>query len=576
MIWLMATVASDARGLNLLDYVVVAGYLASMLFMGYYFSRGQSTSEEYFVGRRRMPAPIVGLSLVATLLSTITYLAAPGDMIQHGLVFATQILSVPLWLTVVALVFVPFFMRYRLTSIYEYAAMRFGSSTRLAAAALFVSMRFGWMGMVIYTCSDAVALMTGNLPEALIGRPLEPSELQTWLYVVMTSLGLVATIYTFLGGIRVVIWTDAVQFLVMMGGALFAVVYVWVQTGDGPIAWWQHAPATPADRSFWFTFDLRVERTAFLVVLNAFFWRLCTHCSDQVTTQRYFSTDGSKSAVRSNLYGAAGDFCLTGTLALVGLALVAFFHGQFDPQSATEAKQAFPTFIINYLPHGLAGLLMAALFAAAMSSVDSGINSLSAVVTTDFYHALKLGPEGSRAEFRIARTVTLVAGVAITLVAYFIAWAIAVDERNKNIIDLSVRVFNLFLGPLGAIFLVGMFLPWVGRVAMNVAIATGMASAIGLGYAREWGALVARPLGAMANAAGDWDPPAATLREWSAAMSDVAGPSALLVTPLATLITCATAALLGAFLPAPAPEQVVGHTWWSRHRLREPVERPPD
>jgi SSS family solute:Na+ symporter len=394
-------------------------------------------------------------------------------------------------------------------------------------------MRFGWMGMVIYTASDAVATMTQNLPEGLLGRDLTPLDMRNWLLVLIAALGVVATAYTFLGGIRAVVWTDVVQALVMGGGALFVVLYVWNSTGEGPLAWWQQASQQHRAAPILFSSDIRLERTVFLVLLNGFFWRICTHCSDQVATQRYFTVDGARSAVRSNVIGALGDIIIQLLLGMVGLGLVVFFAASIDPANPNDAKEAFPGFILNHMPHGLAGMLMASLFAAAMSSIDSGINSISAVVTVDFFGFGGRRDPSGQDELRIARHTTIVSGIAVTLVAMFITLVIAADPQSRNIIDLSVKVFNVFLGPLGAIFIVGVLLPWVGTAAMNTAAALGIL----------WAVFLAA-----------FEP-----------LTGASPPSALLVIPLSTCGTAVLAAVLGALFPSPKAERIAGHTWWTRH-----------
>jgi len=589
-----------ATGLTGVDYLVVVGFLGAMVAMGIYFSLRQTTSEEYFVGKRNLPPLVVGLSLVATLLSTITYLAAPGDMIQHGLAFATMILSVPFWLAVVLRYWVPFFMRYRLTSVYEYVEMRYSRAVRWLAASLFILMRFGWMGMIIYTATGAVAEMTADVPFRLASATGIELDHQQYFYVLIVALGLVATGYTFLGGIRVVIWTDVIQFLIMMGGALFAIGYVWYATGRGPVDWWNDAAQLERAAPVWFGWSaaendtstwrnwLTTERTVFFVVLNAFFWRICTHCSDQVATQRYFSTAGVKEALRSNVASAIADFALVAMLGMVGLALLSFysraqndaaarqsaatvgadpagessaadetgiapahsgaFPEGFNPARADHAKDAYPVFIVAYMPVGMAGLILAALFAAAMSSIDSGINSISAVVTTDFYRPIKEEKPDIIAEMRVARWATLITGVSITSVAFLISAVIAADPENRNIIDLSIRVFNLFLGPLASIFIAGIFLPWVGSTAAGLACVLGVALSIVLGF---W-----EPL--LRSAAVTW-PGLEPLIEYA--------PSALLVTPGGTMLSVAIAAVLGILLRSPEADQIKGHTWWTRNQL---------
>jgi SSS family solute:Na+ symporter len=561
------------HGLSGIDYLALLVYLLAMLAMGIYFSLRQTSSDEYFLGQRSVPAVIVGISVVATLLSTITYLAAPGDMIQFGIYFMLGMLALPFWVFVVQRYWIPFFMRYRLTSVYEYAEMRFNYRVRALAASLFILMRFGWMGTIIYTAGRAVSTMTANMPRFLEQGTGITITQQQWLYTVMLAMGVIATGYTFLGGIRVVIWTDVIQFVVMIGGAIFAVVYIAAIEGTGPITWWREASVhwnstggagSQFETARWW--DPMAQRTVLFFVINAFFWRVCTHCGDQVATQRYFTTDGTKSALRSNLVNAAGDITLQVILGLVGLALLSFFVSRgaggdlslqtqqfgaaFDPANAAHAKDAYPVFIVNHLPPGLAGLLMAALFAAAMSSIDSGVNSTAAVVTTDFYRRLSKEPPQQVQIMRVARATTLCTGGAITLVAFAISWYASLDPRNENIIDLSVKIFNLFLGPLGAIFIVGIFLPRVGSAAMLLATTLGIGLSITLGYWKE----LVEVLG--------------LAPEYVATV----GPSALTITPTGAVATIIMAVLFSFMFRPPSKESIHGHTWWTRDAIRPPAK----
>jgi solute:Na+ symporter, SSS family len=538
-----------ARGLGLVDGGVIAIYLLAMIVVGLYFSRGQTSNEEYLLGKRNMSPLLVGISLVATLVSTISYLATPGDMIQHGVAFATTVLAVPLWLTVILYVWVPFFMRYRFTSIYEYVELRFNRAARSLAAGLFILMRLGWMGLIIYTAGRAVAQMTANAPAALADRFGAHISPEQWLYLIMIVMGLTTTAYTYLGGIRAVIWTDFAQFTVMTAGVLFTIGYIWSTTGAGPVRWWHDAAQHRHGMLTWFSSDLTVERTAFLVILDTFFWKICTHCSDQVATQRYFSTRGTKEALRSNVIAALADFLLIGLLGVLGLALVSFyssperasavFGGTFDPLNADHAAQAFPRFVVDCLPIGMAGLVVAALLSAAMSSISSGINSVSAVVVTDFRRRANSTAAGGRETSR-AREYSLITGGAITGIAFLIALVIAADPRNRNIIDLSQKVFNLFLGPLGGLFIAGVFFPFVGSAAAIVATIFGVALAIVVCFAKEMFRL---PHGA----------------------------PVLLVTPTTTVATVLAAVLLGSIFPRPDRRRIDGHTWWTRHKIRPPT-----
>lgn len=198
--------------LSSLDYTVVFRYFVEMLWLGYHLSRRPKDTEDYFVAGRSIPSWAAGLSIFATMLSTITYLYIPGEVIKHGLRKLASPLACPLLYVVVGFVVISYFMGKRATSVYEYLESRFSLAARLFPATVFLSFRLTWMGMVVFTASMAMT--------EIIGLPAR----HTW--VVALAVGLVAIVYTTIGGLRAVIWTDVVQVLILLGGAAFTVVYV--------------------------------------------------------------------------------------------------------------------------------------------------------------------------------------------------------------------------------------------------------------------------------------------------------------------------------------------------------------
>ena len=302
----MESIAAPPReGLTALDYAAVGGYLLVTLAIVVWSLRRQSSIEDFFLGGRRMPWMAVGLSLMATLMSTISYLGVPGEMIKHGVALFIGQLSIPLSMTVVLLLWVPFFMRLRLTSAYEYLERRFNYAARLLGGGLFLLLRLGWMSLVMYTASLALAEMMRSVLPADAVDPLAawlsdgagsevapPLWRETFLFWVIGVVGLAATVYTALGGIRAVIWTDVLQFLMLFGGTWFILGYVLWTTGTGPTHWWATVTAnTPKHTNpQLFSFDVTTRVTVFTAIVSMFFWTICTHGSDQVVLQRYFST----------------------------------------------------------------------------------------------------------------------------------------------------------------------------------------------------------------------------------------------------------------------------------------------
>ncbi len=534
--------ANTTGGLQGLDYVVVAVYLLGVLAVGVYFSRHQANSEDYFVGGRQMPWLAVGLSIMASLLSTISYLASPGEMIKNGPTMALAWLVVPFVFLVVSFVWLPFLMKLKLTSVYEYLDRRFGRRAGQLASILFVFvLRLFWMGMVVLTASVAVADITYASMARLVGSDF---GLQAWTVVVLVSVGVLATVYTVLGGIKAVIWTDVVQTVILIAGAILTLVIITWETGTGPVDWWN----TMTDKAggghefppFW-SWDPTNRNVIGFALLHSSFWYLCTFLGDQVAMQRYFTMDSLKSAVRSNMVNFSCDLVIMFLLALCGMALLTYYlqnpveivPGISDPQQAEVADRVFPHFIGHRLPVGAAGLVVAALFAAAMSSLDSGINSVATVLTVDFFR--KWDPEiTDERELTLARRLSVVIGAGCTALAVGLMFL----PEDLNIIDASARTFNCALGPLAAMFLVGMFLPRVGESA--VIVATGCGTVIAL--AISWWTELIQGVGLDG-------------------LVSPSRPSTFLILPVSTVCSVMIAALLGSIL-RPADLEITRHLTW--------------
>lgn len=548
-----------AAGLYPVDYVVIFVYMLGMLAVGWYISRRQETSEEFFVGGRKMPWFITGVSMIATLMSTLTYLGAPGEMIQHGVGQSLSFLALPFAFLVVGFLWVPFFMRLKLTSAYEYLERRFGTWARMLGISLYLWMRFLWMGAIIFTASRAVSQITqDSAPQAiatLTGGLVEFTP-QSWFYFVLLSTGIISTLYTMLGGIKAVIWTDVAQFVVLFTGAVATLIVIFVNTGTGPVTWFREVTSQAHDFPPIASWDLHTRVTVLWTFTAGFMWHVCTHASDQVCLQRYFTTKNAQAARRT----AAVNYCLDVTmqllLATVGAALLTYYlrhaadlpAGVADPRDPTFSDKIFPRFIAYGLPAGLSGLVVAALFAVAQSSIDSGINSTATVITVDLVRRFRRVQLSGHAELRLAQGLTLVLGLIITAMGV----ALSLIPPHYNIIDIQFKSFNCVLGPLAAIFMAGMLLKHVGQRAVVIAGCIGAASGLMFAFMDMipswlWSISLLKPL----------------LSNISETAPVVVAPTPFLIIPLSWLITFVLAAVLGGFLKGPRPEQVEGLTWRS-------------
>jgi SSS family solute:Na+ symporter len=479
-------------GLTGLDFAVIAFYLIATMSMGLWIARGQHSTEDFFVGGRQLPAWAVGISILASLLSTITYLGMPGEMFRTGVGFLTRQLGVPLVLVVVWFLWIPFFMRLNLTSAYEYLERRFNYPVRVLGAILCLALLLGWMAVVVLTASRAMAEITYLDLGWFFGTNTAEFR-DADLHAIILSIGLFSVIYTTLGGIRAVIWTDVIQFFILIGGALFTIGYVAFDTGTGLGAWMEAQSVYPHRESVeWFSLDVGNRSTIFFISVGMFFWFCCTHGANQVALQRYFTVESVRAARKSYLVSALSSFALSIILAGVGLSLLYFIQDHELPAAAgvesavdsirSDAQdKVFPQFIRFYLPSGLRGLVVAALFAAAMSTIDSGANSISTIVTVDFFRHGRSGPPSAQAELRLARTLTASMGfiiVTLTILLHHVS-------KGTDIISLCQKGFNCFLGPLGALFVLGMWSKRATALSVIPAVIAGELFGVCASYSQE-------------------------------------------------------------------------------------------
>ncbi len=568
-----------------LDYVVIAVYLVGMLALGVCWARRRDTDEDYFLVGRRMPWLAVGISIVASMLSSITYLAEPGEVWKSGVTHVMgKMVGIAIETLLVWSIFIPFMMRFRFTSAYEYLEHRFGRSSRRVGAALFVVLIVLWMGFVVLVLSQVVHQLSG-IP----------------LWGIVFTVGIVATFYTVLGGLRVVIWTDVLQVALLAAGGVVTIAYIAYTTGtwlpDWLAATRQYVIATGQPTAIpLFSWDPTLRATVVTVAVNMAVWHICIHSSNQMTLQRYFSTRSMAAARRSFLASAVVNVAVSLMLVCVGLSVVYYYtqagvsvDGHLDP--ARQRDLIFPTFAMHHLPIGCAGALVTALLAAAMSSVDSGLNSIATVVAlelrprsgpteypppfmnpslrpspavdseiglaaappaTKFGNVPSTGPSGSAdtSHVLIARLITLLAGVLITMTAYILTFL----PSHWGIIGAIPRTFNAITGPLGGMFLVGIFLPSVRQRAMLTATTLGLLASIFMGYLHQIGLLLEK---------GNWIGTA-----WPEL-------SYTWIMPCSLVVTCVCAPLL-VWLDRAPQRDLSGLTWSTRHcvtHFTEPFPR---
>ena len=454
------------------DWAVIAVYALGMLSVGWYYSRRTKTREQYLLGDRQMKPLMVGISLFASLISTISYLAWPGKVIRYGpmMMFGT-ILAYPLIGVVVGWLMIPFIMRLRVTSAYEILELRLGPGVRTLGSLLFLALRLMWMSVIVYATTSRVLI-------PLLG--LDPSRTP----LVCAILALVTIAYTAMGGLRAVVITDLIQTAILLGAAIITVLVITASLG-GVHAWWPSQwPAHWPELQFGYVPGARV--TIFGAMLATFTWYVCTSASDQIAIQRYLATKDAKAARTVLFISLAADAVVSCILAAVGLGLLAYFQTFPDllPGNQTvlgDSDKLFSRFIVIGLPVGLSGLVVAGLLACAMSALSAGINSTCSVITIDILDRLRGKSQGPASQgVKLLKYVSIFVGVVVVLLS------LLVNMVQGNLLEVCYKVVNLLTAPLAGLFFLAMFVPWARGFGTMVGTACGLAVVIAVSYWKEF------------------------------------------------------------------------------------------
>ena len=415
-----------------LNSMVIFLYFLVLVIIGYVFSRKQKSTDDYFKGGGRIPWWAAGLSLFGTALSAITFMAIPAKTFATDWSYFAFNMSIFLVAPVVILLFIPFYRKLNVTTAYEYLEKRYNLTIRLLGSISFIFFQIGRMGVILLLPSLALNVVTGMD-----------------VFLCIALMGLVSMGYTLMGGIEAVIWTDVIQVIVLLTGAVVA-LFVMASAIDGGFS---VIYETAASSHKFNLLDLRMtlrEPTVWVMLIGGLFTNITTYGTDQTMVQRYLTTRTEKEARQSVWTNAWLTVPATILFFSIGTALFVFYrtYPELNNPALANSDSVFPWFIASQLPAGLSGLLIAGIFAAAMSSLSSSMNSGATAYSTDIHFRFKLTSTVS--ELKIARTATLVIGLAGTLFALFMAtWNIQSlwDEFNK--------IIGLVIGSLGGLFLLG-------------------------------------------------------------------------------------------------------------------------
>ena len=421
------------------NLLTIALYMAGVLGIGIWFSRGEDTSEEYLLAGRRMAWWAVGISYMMSLLSTVSLVMVPGEIYNHGLSLYVLAPLYPLTAMLMFYIFVRFYYKLQVFTPFSYLTRRFDGSVHLLVCLLYLWTRIIYLGMVLFS-SAKVFEGAANWP--------------AWFTILL--VGVVGIIYTVLGGMKAVIWTDVMQFVAMFVGLLVTILicahYVdgglWggmsysIQAGHG---------ADMYGKAEFYALNPYVRLCFWILLLGKFTEPLFYSTADQISIQRLLSTRSFKDGFRAMIVNAVVGIPFTFMMWAIGLIIFAYYSQNPDPR-VTSGDTAFFTFVATRLPAPIPGLMLAAMLAAVMSTLDSGMNSLSAVGLKDLYLIYCRPDASERQQVKVARILTVVIGVFAMSLALFITLSSVV--LRESVVEAGV-IWAALGTVVAPVFLVG-------------------------------------------------------------------------------------------------------------------------
>lgn len=434
-----------------IDYVIVILSIVLAIGVGLYFARRQNSTDNYFAGGRNIPAWAIGMSIFATLISSVTFLAYPGAAYASNWILLVQGLMVPFVLVAMIGVVVPLFRRVIKLSTYEYFERRFGFLARMYGSCAFILGHFSKMGTVFYLVSLAMSSFMG-----------------IDIYVIIISLGIAITLLTLLGGIEAVIWMDVIQGFMLIAGGIVCVLMLLFMPEGGPSS--VITAAREFEKISFGPYDWDLTQLTFLVMaLNGVFYAIQKYGTDQTIVQRYLTAKDDKSAKKAAYIGVFLSVPIWTMFMFIGTGLYVFYHttGAVLPEGI-KADAVFPHFIATEVPIGLTGLIIAALAAGAISSLDSDMNCLAAIGVQDFYARFK--PKSTdKQRLHMGRFIVALSGVAAVGVAMLYAY-----WQGEGVLGIVFELYAIFSAGIVGLFLLGL----LSRRANKQGLYIGIVAAI--------------------------------------------------------------------------------------------------
>ena len=453
---ILATIQNGAHSLRMIDLSVVIIYLLALVGFATYITRRISSTEHFFVGGRSLPGWAVGLSMLGSIVSSATFIALPAA----AFVLDWRQLSVNFMLPVAALfaifVFIPFFRRSRVTSAFEYLNMRYGRIPRLYGTVSFMILQLIRMAQILFLVALPIQFLTGA-----------PA------YSVIIGMGVLVALYTIVGGIEAVVWADVMQALILIVGGILCFVLI---SRDLPGGFDQIIEVGIEHNKFSLgSFDWDLTRRTFwtVLILGLVNW-ITIYSGDQNMIQRYAAAKSTREARKAALIFSVTSLPMWTMFFFVGTALFVYYTVLPDPAvQGLEPDKILPYFVLHRIPPGVAGIIVAAVIAAAMSSLDSGVNAVATVTVVDLVKPYLSDKLSDRSYLKLARWISAL--VALIVIIGAMSFNV-IEKESMN--DLSLIVASVFGGCIMGLFLMGFFTRRVDNTAAIIAMACALSFSV--------------------------------------------------------------------------------------------------
>jgi SSS family solute:Na+ symporter len=415
------------------------------------FAKKQNNLKNYFIASGSIPAWAIGMSILATLISSITFLAYPGEGFKSNWILLVQGLMVPITLVFFIRFVVPLYRNIIKLSAYEYFEHRFGFFARIYSSIGFFLAHFSKMGTVFFLIAVAFSKMIGF-------------DTVTTIWII----GFIVIFITLIGGIESIIWLDVFQGFLLIGGGIIALIIIIISTPGGLPALWNVADANnhigfgPFDASF-------VKLTFWVMILNGIFYAIQKYGTDQTIVQRYLTAKNNKDAIKASLIGVGLTVPVWALFMFIGTLLFAYYqiHPGILPENI-NAEGVFPFFIMTKLPIGVVGLILSALLAAAISTLDADLNCLSAISVEDYYKRIKPNSTEKQKMF-VSRLIIILAGIASIFIALYYN-----KIGGEGILGIVFMLYSIFSGGIAGMFLLGIFSSRANKQGLYIGIIAGI------------------------------------------------------------------------------------------------------